>query len=63
MRKRLEYPFFMNWLDSFKRKAEAIPIDTHAKIDVDDDEVQIDPVLLFQLLIISGKLSGQCSDA
>ena len=53
----------MNWSDSFKRKAKAIPIDTHATIDVDDDEVQIGPVLLFQLLIISGKLSGQCSDA
>ena len=56
----------MNWLDSFKRKAKAIPIDTHAAIDVDDDElqrVQIDPVLLFQRLIISGKRSGQCSDA
>ena len=53
----------MNWWDSFKRKAKAIPIDTHATIDVDDDEVQIDPVLLFQRLIISGNRSGQCSDA
>ena len=60
--KRLEWLFFINWLDSFKRKAKAMPIDTHGTIDVDDDEVQIDPVILFQRLTISGKRSGQCSD-
>ena len=46
---------FINWLDtlhSFKSKAKAAPIDTHAAID--DDEVQIEPLLLFQRLIISG---------
>ena len=56
MRTRLEWPFFINWLDtlhSFKRKAKAITMDTPAAIDVGDDEVQIDPVLLFQRLIIS----------
>ena len=53
--KGLEWPFFITWLDYFKRKAKAIPFDTHATIDVDDDEVQIDPVLLFQRHIVSGK--------
>ena len=65
MRNRLEWSFFIKWLDtllSFKRKAKAITIDTHAAIDVGDDEVQIDHVHLFQQLIISGKRSGQCSD-
>ena len=65
MRKRLELPFFIHLFDtlhSFKRKAKPITIDTHAAIDVDDDEVQIDHVLLFQRLIISGKRSGLCSD-
>ena len=38
----------------FQEESQIITIDTHAAIDVGDDEVQIDPVLLFQRLIISG---------
>ena len=38
---------------SFKRKAKAITVDSHAAVKVGDDEVQIDPLLLFQRLIIS----------
>ena len=47
---------------SFKMKAQAITFDSHAAVKVGDDEVQIDPLLLFQRLIISGKRNGQSSD-
>ena len=66
MRTRLEWPFFINGLDtlySFKRKAKAITIDTPAAIDLGDDEVQIDPVLLFQRFIISGYQANDLGNA
>ena len=38
---------------SFKMKARVICFDSHAAVKVGDDEVQIDPLLLFRRLIIS----------
>ena len=48
---------------SFKRKARAITFDSHAAVKVGDDEVQIDPLLQFQLLIISGSQANDLANA
>ena len=48
---------------SFKRKARAITFDSHAAVKVGDDEVQIDPLLLFQRLIISGSQANDLANA
>ena len=48
---------------SFKRKAGAITGDSHAAVKVGDDEVQIDPLLLFQRLIISGSQANDLANA
>ena len=47
---------------SFKRKARAITFDSHAAVKVSDDEVQIDPLLLFQRLIISGSQANDLAN-
>ena len=48
---------------SFKRKDRAITFDSHAAVKVGDDEVQIDPLLLFQRLIISGSQANELANA
>ena len=48
---------------SFKRKARAITFDLQAAVKVGDDEVQIDPLPLFQRLIISGSQANDLANA
>ena len=48
---------------SFKRKTRAITFHSHAAVNVGDDKVQIDPLLLFQRLIISGYQANDLANA
>ena len=48
---------------SFKRKARVITFESHAAVKVGDDKVQIDPLLLFQRLIISGSQANDLANA
>ena len=48
---------------SFKRKARAVTFASYAAVKVGDDEVQIDPLLLFQRLIISGSQANDLANA
>ena len=48
---------------SFKRKARVITFDSHAAVKVGDDKVQIDPLQLFQRLIISGSQANDLANA
>ena len=48
---------------SFTRKARTITFDSHATVKVGDDEVQIDPIPLFQRLIVSGSQANDMANA
>ena len=48
---------------SFKRKARVISLDSHAAVKVGDGEVQLDPLLLFRRLIISGSQANDLANA
>ena len=47
---------------SFKKKAQAVTFDSKAAGKVGEDEVQIDPQLLFQKLIISGSQANNLNN-
>ena len=58
----------MKWLNKsvfehyYKSKYHSISIDSHAEVKVDDYKVQIDPLLLFQRLIISGSQANDLTN-
>jgi 5'-3' exonuclease len=48
---------------SFKRKAQAVTFDSKSAVKIGDEEVQIDPLLLFQRLIIAGSQANDLPNA